>query len=128
MGVFVDCYNAAAAEMESTDTNPKMSRSKLGQIFDDPESKMRLYICDVVTTTAFDLFIAFFICANVITVRMCSIRTASALVHSFSQSCLSSNGMDVCSVHTVTALVVCLTDACKFLENTKVCVIAPRLH
>lgn len=70
VGVFVDCYNAVSAEMEQTEVKGKVSIKKLDAIFDDPESKIRLKICDTVTTNPFDLFIAFFISTNVITMAM----------------------------------------------------------
>uniref|UniRef100_A0A7S1GW80 EF-hand domain-containing protein n=1 Tax=Hemiselmis andersenii TaxID=464988 RepID=A0A7S1GW80_HEMAN len=74
VGVFVDCYNAAASDMEQPQEPKKISTSKLQDVFDDPESAIRLKICDTVATSAFDLFIAFFISTNVITMAMESFK------------------------------------------------------
>eukprot|EP00961_Rhodomonas_salina_P164213 2212062-Rhodomonas_salina.1 len=65
VGVFVDCYNSAATELEVAKVE-KMKANQLPPIFDDPTSPSRLQVMSVVTTTAFDMFIAFFIVTNVI--------------------------------------------------------------
>lgn len=67
VGVFVDCYNAAAADMEQPEVETKIARGTLGMIFDDPPDRIRCTMCEVFAETSFDLFIAFFICTNVIT-------------------------------------------------------------
>jgi hypothetical protein len=68
VGVFVDCYNAAASEMEATKKNEKISKSKMQEIFDDPGNMVRLAIFQTMSTSAFDMFIAAFIVLNIITV------------------------------------------------------------
>eukprot|EP00286_Rhodomonas_abbreviata_P000279 CAMPEP_0181291404 /NCGR_PEP_ID=MMETSP1101-20121128/1948_1 /TAXON_ID=46948 /ORGANISM="Rhodomonas abbreviata, Strain Caron Lab Isolate" /LENGTH=1755 /DNA_ID=CAMNT_0023395791 /DNA_START=9 /DNA_END=5276 /DNA_ORIENTATION=- len=73
VGVFVDCYTAAAAELE---LGPKEKVKKLPEVFDDPRNPARVSVLSVVTSSAFDLFIAFFILVNVITMSMESFKQA----------------------------------------------------
>ena len=75
VGVFVDCYQSAQLEMEEKGKTPKVVGSKLPQIFDDPDSRTVLgHIFDVVTTTQFDIFVAFFIVTNVISMAFESFK------------------------------------------------------
>jgi len=73
VGVFVDCYNSAATEIEGTKVE-KIKANQLPPIFEDPSSPGRLEVMSIVTTTAFDIFIAFFIVTNVLSMAFESFK------------------------------------------------------
>jgi len=64
VGVFVDNYNTAATAIPDTIKVPR--RRRVEPEWPRPQSPMRIIILDVVTATAFDLFIAVCITLNVL--------------------------------------------------------------
>lgn len=67
VGVFVDCYLAASAEMDaSQDPDLKPVRPKVNQVYNDPDRGFKKHVFQTISHTKFDMFIAFFIVTNVI--------------------------------------------------------------
>jgi hypothetical protein len=69
VGVFVDCYYGAMAAVDGESggkKNPPLNPKLLNKIFDDPREGGRSHVFKVVTTSKFDMFIAFFIVFNVL--------------------------------------------------------------
>jgi len=75
VGVFVDCYLAASAEMDaSADPDLKEKRPKVKRVFNDPTHGLKKMVFDVVEHQKFDMFIAFFIVTNVISMAFDSFK------------------------------------------------------
>mmetsp|Transcript_31531 Transcript_31531/g.76314 ORF Transcript_31531/g.76314 Transcript_31531/m.76314 type:complete len:1933 (-) Transcript_31531:88-5886(-) len=77
VGVFVDCYNSVAAEMEEP-LEEKLTMSRIPPIFDDPVNAVRCAVMQVVLTTSFDMFIAFFIVTNVLSMAFESFKQSQS--------------------------------------------------
>jgi hypothetical protein len=77
IGVFVDAYYSAANALAATDERKAEPRKKFPHIEEDPKTPVRRAVCDVVTATGFDMFIAFFIVTNVVTMAFESFKQSS---------------------------------------------------
>jgi hypothetical protein len=83
VGVFVDCYYSAQAEVAQDDdkrTPPALKPKILDDVFDDPTAGLRGCIYAVVSETDFDIFIAFFIVANVLSMATDSFKPSDVQV------------------------------------------------
>jgi len=74
VGVFVDCYFASMEDYTKTAAEPTKIVLKLPEVFDDPTSGIRLKAFRVISHSKFDLFIAFFIITNVLTMSFESFK------------------------------------------------------
>ncbi len=74
VGVFVDSYNIAAEKMGRDEIAKPEPPAKLAPLDEDDEDAYRAKVGEVVTNTNFDLFIAFFIVTNVITMAFESFK------------------------------------------------------
>ncbi len=83
VGVFVDSYNIAAEKMGRDEIAKPEPPAKLVPLDEEDDNEMRGRVVEVVTNTNFDLFIAFFIVTNVITMAFESFKQ----VHFSQQSC-----------------------------------------
>ena len=77
IGVFVDAYYSAASALAASEERKAEPRKKFPNIHDDPATPARRAICSVVTATGFDMFIAFFIVTNVVTMAFESFKQSS---------------------------------------------------
>ncbi len=85
VGVFVDSYNLAAEKMGRDEIAKPEPPAKLAPLDEDDDDGMRGKVVEVVTNTNFDLFIAFFIVTNVITMAFESFK--QVLFHSLCAPC-----------------------------------------
>ena len=77
VGVFVDSYNLASDKMVKENSGKREPRAKLADLpLDGVGVGSRIAVVGVVTTTGFDLFIAFFIVLNVISMGFESFHQA----------------------------------------------------
>jgi hypothetical protein len=74
VGVFVDSYNVAAEKMGRDEIAKPEPRAKLAPLDEEDDDGMRATVVEVVTNTNFDLFIAFFIVTNVVTMAFESFK------------------------------------------------------
>ena len=80
VGVFVDCYFGTMNEVDGEDAkqkNPPLNPDLAKKILDDPPGKVRSTIYPVISSTKFDMFIAFFIVTNVLSMAFESFKPAS---------------------------------------------------
>jgi len=77
IGVFIDAYYTAASKMEMDDKATREPRVPFPPIDDDVEGAGRLAVSDVVSTNGFDMFIAFFIVTNIMTMGFESYKQSS---------------------------------------------------
>jgi len=81
VGVFVDCYYSAMAEVDSDKSGKNVlnaDKFRRVNIFDDPTAGLRGHIFAAVTTSNFDMFIAFFIVTNVLSMATESFKPGNA--------------------------------------------------
>jgi hypothetical protein len=88
VGVFVDSYNLAADKMNRASDSKPEPKPKLPVLYEEPPPGPRSEVCDVVTATNFDLFIAFFIVTNVLTMAFESFKQVCRPPPSHLPSCL----------------------------------------
>ena len=82
VGVFVDCYYGAMAEVDAdpTDKNKPLHRKILNKVFDDPKGGARERIFEVVQSSKFDMLIAFFIVFNVLAMATASFKPSDGQI------------------------------------------------
>ena len=77
VSVFVDSYIMASEKMLRDAKGKKEPMPAIPSLDDKPMSAARNFICDVVTQNEFDMFIAFFIVANVVSMAFDTFRPAT---------------------------------------------------
>ena len=80
VGVFVDSYNLAAEKMDRASVSKPEPPAKLPVLDEEEPGGSRAEVCEVVTATNFDLFIAFFIVTNVVTMAFESFKQVKGLL------------------------------------------------